>query len=483
MVKKGHAPRGLLALICAWAVGVPAVLHAFGGREVHFPSWVHFALVGTGALVAAVAAVLLTIAGARANDGRTVLLGAAFSTMTALLAIHGLATPGLIVGPNGVIALAGAASLPAGGAVLALTALPSMRRPLRMRPVLILQAGLAAAILLLGGIGLLFPSAVPGVPQAGSPPALVLLAFGVAFFTLLALRAVRTYTLTRRTTDLLVFVGCFWLGWALVPQLVMGYGTLAFYFGHMMELLGVTLVGIPAALDLRQGGASRPLVGDLTAIELVGAEEAYLGPRVRALMVDLAEKDRSTEEHTRRVATLACAVGEELRLPPATLRHLAIGGLLHDMGKLRVPEEILCKPETLDPDEFEAIKRHPQDGARLLADLGGFAPEVLDLVLDHHERLDGGGYPRGLKGDCLGPATRVLTVCDVYDALVSDRVYRPAWSRERALGLLHEESGTAFDPKSVAALERVLARTEDDPGWVTTFAPAAPPAAVPAPRR
>ena len=100
MVKKGHAPRGLLALICAWAVGVPAVLHAFGGREVNFPSWVHFALVGTGALVAAVAAVLLTIAGARANDGRTVLLGAAFSTMTALLAIHGLATPGLIVGPN-----------------------------------------------------------------------------------------------------------------------------------------------------------------------------------------------------------------------------------------------------------------------------------------------------------------------------------------------------------------------------------------------
>ena len=147
----------------------------------------------------------------------------------------------------------------------------------------------------------------------------------------------RTYTLTRRRTDLLVFVGCFWLGWALVPQLVMGYGTLAFYFGHMMELLGVTLVGIPAVLDLRQGGASRPLVGDLTATELVGAEEAYLGPRVRALMIDLAEKDRSTEEHTRRVAMLACAVGEELKLPPATLRHLAIGGLLHDMGKLRVP--------------------------------------------------------------------------------------------------------------------------------------------------
>ena len=102
-------------------------------------------------------------------------------------------------------------------------------------------------------------------------------------------------------------------------------------------------------------------------------------------------------------------------------------------------------------------------------------------MLDHHERLDGGGYPRGLHGDQIELATRVLTVCDVYDALVSHRVYRPAWSQERALGLLREESGTAFDPPCVAALERVLDRPSDDPGWVATLAPAAVPA--PAPRR
>jgi hypothetical protein len=478
MVKtKGHAPRGLLALLAAWAVGVPAVLHAFGGREVQIASWIHFVLVAAGALVAAVASVWLTIAGARVRDGRTVLLGAAFSTMTALLAIHGIATPGIVVGPNGVIALAGAASLPAGGAVLALTALPAVRRPRRLGPVLALQAALAAAILALGTVGLLIPSAVPPVPQAGSAAAIVLLVVGAAFYTLLAIRAVRTYTLTRRTTDLLVFVGCMWLGWALVPQLAMGYGTLAFYFGHIMELLGIVLVGIPAALDLRQGGQSRPLVGDLTATELVAAEESFLGSRVRALMVDLAVKDRSTEEHTRRVALLACAVGEELRLPRATLRHLAIGGLLHDMGKLRVDPAILGKPSALDPDEFAAIKRHPEDGVRVLADLGGFAPQVLDLVLDHHERLDGAGYPRGLRCEQIGLATRVLTVCDVYDALVSDRVYRAAWSRDRALGLLREESGTAFDPACVAALERVLDAGAGDPGWTATLAPAAPAAA------
>jgi hypothetical protein len=163
----------------------------------------------------------------RARDSRTVLLGCAFSTMTALLAIHAIATPGIVVGQNGVIALAGAASLPAGATVLALSALPAMRRPVSLRPVLILQAGLAVLIIGLGTLGLLVPSAVPNVPAAGSAPAIVLLVVGAAGFALLALRAARTYTLTRRTTDLLVCVGCVWLGWALVPQLLLGYGTWA----------------------------------------------------------------------------------------------------------------------------------------------------------------------------------------------------------------------------------------------------------------
>ncbi len=381
------------------------------------------------------------------------------------------------------IALAGGASLPAGATVLSLSALPAMRRPVSLRPVLLLQAVLGVAILGLGTIGLLVPSAVPNVPAAGSAPAIVLLVVGAIGFALLAWRAARTYTLTRRTTDLLVSVGCVWLGWALVPQLLMGYGTWAFYFGHAMEPLGIVLIAIPAVIDVRQGGSSRPLVGDLAATELVGAEQAFLGSRVRSLMVDLAAKDRSTEEHTRRVAMLACAVGEELRVPASTLRHLAIGGLLHDMGKLRVPPAILCKPAALDPAEFALITRHPQDGALLLADVGGFPPEVLDLVLNHHERLDGAGYPRGLPADRIGLATRVLTVCDVYDALVSHRVYRPAWTPERALGLLREETGAAFDADCVTALERVLARDGSDPGWVVELAPEPAPARRPAARR
>ena len=119
---------------------------------------------------------------------------------------------------------------------------------------------------------------------------------------------------------------------------------LGWWVGHVFELVGIGLVGASVAYDLRRGSQSRPLVGDLRASEVVSAEEAFLGARVRAIMVRLAEKDSSTEEHTRRVAALAVEVGEALGLSGARLRDLAIGGLLHDVGKLSVPSSILQKP-------------------------------------------------------------------------------------------------------------------------------------------
>ena len=294
--------------------------------------------------------------------------------------------------------------------------------------------------------------------------------FGIGCLLVLSHRAVRTHTLTHRPTDLLVVAGCAWLGVALFAQLWMGPGNVAFYGGHALEIGGIALIGIPTVLDLARVGASRPLVGDLTAVELVAAEEAYLGTRIRALLELLADRDASTEEHTRRVALLAARVAEELKLPACLRRDLAVGGLLHDVGKLSVPLEILQKPGPLDDDEFTEIRRHPEAGRRLLDELGGFPETVRRLVSDHHERLDGTGYPNGLKGDELPIETRILAVCDVYDALVSDRVYRAAWTPERALALLQEESGTGYDPVVVSALERIVTPTDDGPSWVAGLA-------------
>jgi HD-GYP domain-containing protein (c-di-GMP phosphodiesterase class II) len=463
----------VLALVAASAVGPASLLHFFGNEQVTPPSWVHFSFIAVGATIAAVAAIALTTVGARRGDGRTVLLGTAFTAMTALLAVHGLATPGVIVGQNGVIAFAGAAVLPVGGAVLALSALPGLRRPRAVRPLLVLDGVLVVSIVALGSIGLLSPETVPAVPAAKSPAAIALMVAGLCFFGVLALRAARTFTLTRRWSDLMVVLGVVWLGVALVAQLMLSFPALGWWLGHVLELVGVALVGVPVALDLHRGSQSRPLAGDLSAAELVFAEEAFLGPRVRALMVRLAEKDSYTEGHTRRVALRSVEVGEALGLSPGRLRSLAIGGLLHDIGKLSVPDAILQKPGPLDDDEYDVIRRHPEWGEQLIVELGGFRDEVRRLVLSHHERLDASGYPHALRGDELDLETRILAVCDVYDALISTRVYRDAWSPDRALALLREEAGTSFDGACVEALERVL---RGEPGPQRAISPAPAPA-------
>lgn len=454
----------LVALVGAGAVFPGASLHFLGhDSSGHLGMKVHFIGVGLSAVAATFAAFALTLVGVRRKDARVVLVGTAFTAMAALLAIHGLATPDVIIGYNGVIALTGAATLPVGGAVLALSALPGVRKPEGIRALLVVQAVCVVGIVGLGVIGMAVPSVVPSVPEPASNPAFVALGIGVFFYAILVLRALRTYLLTRRHADLAVVIGVAWLTAALPAALLLDYQDLGWWLGHAFELAGIVIVGAAVALDLSRTAQSRALVGDLRAADLVAEEEAFLGSRVHALMQRLHAKDESTGEHTRRVALRAVQVGEELGLAPGRLRALAIGGLLHDMGKLSVPAHILKKPGALDEEEFAVVKRHPEWGLKLLRELGGFASSVHELVHDHHERLDGRGYPRGLSGCDLGLDTRILTVCDVYDALVSPRVYRPAWSHEAAIALLREETGAAFDERCVAALETVLRREQPQP--------------------
>jgi HD-GYP domain-containing protein (c-di-GMP phosphodiesterase class II) len=444
----------------AFAAVVPAaLLHFVGGETVAFGSWIHFAGVALGAGVATVSAVALTVAGARQHDGHAVLVGSAFSVMAALLCLHGLATPGVIVGMNGVVAFTGGATLPVGGAILALGVVPALRRPAAVRPLLLGLGAAVAAILGLGLTAIVVPGLVPPVPEARSPIALLVLALGLGLYGLLFWRALRTSRLTRRTADALVAVGVVWLAVALVAALVLTRQELGWWLGHVFEIVGIAIVAIPVAIDLRRGAApSRPLLGDLRGADLVAEEEAFLGSHVRALLVALAEKDEYTEEHTRRVALRAVQVGDELGLAPERLHDLAVGGLLHDIGKLSIPDGILKRPGPLTQHEFEVVEQHPESGWRLLRELGGFDDSVLRLVRDHHERLDGSGYPNGLVGDQIDRDTRILSVCDVYDALLSRRVYRAAWTHEEAMRLLRGSAGTIFDARAVDALERVLAR-------------------------
>ena len=294
-----------LALLGVGALVPGVTLHVLGHHAHNLGTNVHFIGVGVSAVMASVAALALTIVGVRRRDGRVVLVGSAFTVMAALLAIHGLATPGVLIGNNGVIALTGAATLPVGGGVLALSALPGLRRPQGIRALLIFQVVALVGVLGLGIAGMAVPSLVPSVPEPASPPAVIALAVGAFFYALLILRALKTYLLTQRTADLAVVIGVAWLTAALPPALLLNYTDLGWWLGHGFELAGIVIVGTAVAIDLNQSVQSRPLVGDLRAAELVAKEEAFLGARVHALMQRLAEKDASTEEHTRRVALRA----------------------------------------------------------------------------------------------------------------------------------------------------------------------------------
>ena len=283
----------------------PLLLHFFGRDAATFDSTWHFFGVGMSALAAAFAALLLTVAGARRQDGRTVLVGTAFAAMAALLGLHGLATPGFLVEQNGVVAFTGAATLPVGGAILALSALPSLRRPRRLKPLIMFEVVLMAGVLALGAVGLLMPSLVPSVPEPASAPAIAALAAGSIFYLLVGLRALRHVRPhardrrpRRRDRDLLARRCPPGRAPAQLsrPRLVAR---------PRLRARRLVLVGVPVALDLFRTAQSRPLAGDLHAAELVAAEQTFLGAHVRALTVRLAQKDEYTEEHTRRVALRA----------------------------------------------------------------------------------------------------------------------------------------------------------------------------------
>jgi putative nucleotidyltransferase with HDIG domain len=447
------------ALLLAGAVALPAVaLGLLGTREADDLYVTHLVAVGATMLVATVAAALLTRAGTRRGDSRAVAVGTAFAAMAALLLVHALATPEVFLGEDntGLLAFAGGATLPVGAAILCLAAHPRLRGQEGLGLFRRVQVAMVAWILLLGAIGLADPALVPAQPEARSGPAIATLLVSLGLFALLARRAWRTFSLTRRGADLSVCIGVGWLALALAAEMCWPAWSFAWWGGHGLETIGMLAIGVPVALDLRRDAPSNPLTGDLAAAQLVAAEEALLGPQVRRLMVRLAEKDVSTEQHTRRVALLAVQLGERLGVPAGRLRALAIGALLHDIGKLSVPDAVLRKPGHLDDDEFAVIRMHPVWGDELAKQLGFPAP-VCRLVRSHHERLDGRGYPDG--NTTLDLDVRILTVCDVYDALVSDRVYRDAMAEQEAFAILDAERGSAFDPACVDALRELLGAT------------------------
>src|SRR5579884_3223107 len=242
-----------------------------------------------------------------------------------------------------------------------------------------------------------------------------------------------------------------------------------YFWSFPYYLLGAGIAGVISAVDRYVGWQTALLIVPVVyliyrsyclylgrvADEKKHAEEmAALHLRtIEALALAIEAKDTTTHDHLKRVQVYAMEVGKDLGLADAELEALRAAALLHDIGKLAVPEHIISKPGKLTREEFEKMKIHPIVGAEILERVR-FPYPVTPIVRSHHEKWDGNGYPDGLKGEEIPVGARILSAVDCLDALASDRQYRRALPLDEAMAQVAAEAGVSFDPKVVEVLQR-----------------------------
>lgn len=186
-------------------------------------------------------------------------------------------------------------------------------------------------------------------------------------------------------------------------------------------------------------------------LELVVAYDATIAGWSRAMEL----RERDTEGHTQHIAELTLKLARAMDINESQLQHMHRGALLHDIGNMGISDRILLKPDPLTEEEWVEIRKHPDFAFEMLASIRYLQP-ALDIPHCHHERWDGTGYPRGLEGESIPIAARIFAVVDVWDALISDRPYRKAWSRQEALAYIREQSEKYFDPQVVSSFLKII---------------------------
>jgi putative nucleotidyltransferase with HDIG domain len=260
--------------------------------------------------------------------------------------------------------------------------------------------------------------------------------------------------------------------WLLPHYAAFGFlaGVLAIAY-HVVGILALPVAVLPLLL-MRKTQASYLQYTERSAKQLREAAETIqtqnlsleqanrlLRERSTAAMESLSAtvdaRDAYTAGHSRRVQRLALAIGRELDLSQAELDLLGHAALFHDIGKLAIPDAILMKPARLDTEEWRLMRRHADEGARIIDRLG-FLADAVPAIRHHHERFDGSGYPEGLRGEEIPLGARIIHVADALDSMLTSRIYRPALSEREALAELRTGAGKQFCPRCVRALEQVL---------------------------
>jgi len=453
-----------LMLIAFAIVPISFVLLAMaGGGSLIVVPVQHFYIVSAVSLLAALVAGVLAVTTVQLGLYRVLFLCLGYMSMAAIFAVHGLTTPGILV-PNLFARFAGSAvaisaylSLAVPGVFFAASYAPGVPRLERRLPfwpagwlVLFVVAGLVAygAIAIKTWVLAQLPLSIP-------PYSTALAVASVGLYFVAALRQARSYRVTRLESQGLLIVSFVLLAEAVVAMVMYPVWSWGWWYYHLL-MLAATAVAVRALLAERVRGRSfRSIVESALQLEISVDAEQVDFDAVAALVAAVEVKDRETQGHNHRVAELCVQIGRELGMTSTELRSLARSGLLHDVGKLGIPDAILHKHGPLDQTEWVVMKTHPEIGLKILQRCGHFKRELL-AVLYHHERIDGSGYPHGLAGDAIPIEARVVAVADTYDVLISDRPYRSARTVEEARAIVESEAGTHLDPRLVATLLKVV---------------------------
>ncbi len=228
------------------------------------------------------------------------------------------------------------------------------------------------------------------------------------------------------------------------------------------KVIGVLQLLNPVGKDSFSEGDSRrmqlfagPLAHALENARLYAAQQRLYVETVTALAEAVEKRDPYTGGHLHRVVAYSLLLGRELGLDSEALESLALGATLHDIGKIGVPDQVLLKPSALDAAEAAAMRRHPEDGAEIVSRIESLR-EILPIIRNHHERIDGRGYPDGLAGEAIPLAARIVAVADTFDAMTTSRPYRTALAHDVAAGEIVSHAGVQHCATVVAAFERLF---------------------------
>jgi HD-GYP domain-containing protein (c-di-GMP phosphodiesterase class II) len=420
-----------------------------------------FWLVLIAASLCVVAAGAVLVRSIRRRETELGYVGLFFMAVSLLPLVHGITTPGVLYGDNQATISSAQWSVPV-ALVLAGPLLGSSgRRAIsgswwgRAPALRWMAIGLATLVLLSGGLlvntGLL-PVLGPGSWSAG---ALALVCVGGC--VVLSHRHLYLARVAGSPAPLVVSAGFGFVG----ASTLMWFGAIPFSAGfwvaHALDIAGVFAGTIGALVVLRSTSRVREAIEPVLATEPLAALELGLDPIVHRFVADLEAYDPITRDHVIRTAELAVDVGRELGLSGRELRRLGLAALLHDVGKLELPPEIINKPGRLTDAEYEIVKGHPVYG-QTMVESSSALHDIGPLVRGHHERVDGGGYPDRLIGDEIPLSARIVAVCDSYDAMANSRQYREGMGSDRAQSILREHAGTQWDAAVVAAAGRVVSR-------------------------